>query len=516
MVWGVFSPHPSADAALGSALTRTPRLVKRVYSLLALAATAALPIAGGAQTAPPKPAPKPSSGTTAKTAAPTVGARIPVEKYVLPNGLTVLFSVDHSTPVVAVDVEHHVGSKNEEAGRTGFAHLFEHVLFTGSGHVPYGTHDKLTEGVGGSNNGSTNSDKTNFYESVPSNYLETELWLEADRLGWLLDALDLAKLNAQRDIVKNERRQSYDNRPYGRVGEIMDSYMYPEGHPYHWPVIGSMEDLSNASEADVKSFYRQWYGPDNTVLVIVGDFNIVQAKAWVNKYFGEIPRSGGIKRPVVKPASLAAPLRFVYEDNVSQPQLFISWPGVGAKHKDVAALNVMGSILTGDRTQWLQQEFVYNRKWASQIFIGSGNNEDAGTVDLTVIPTPGTDLTKLEAAIDSVIMKFAATGPTPEQMKKATARLESQSYSRLQSMLGKAMTLASGFIYHDNPQWYATNLQQLLAVTPADVKRVANQYLTSKRIVLSAVPMGKKELASNAAKSVPVTSKFASKKEVIQ
>ena len=219
-------------------------------------------------------------------------AHIPVESYTLPNGLTVLLSVDHTAPVVAVDVEHHVGSKNEEVGRTGFAHLFEHVMFTGSGHVPYGMHDKFTEGFGGSNKGSTNSDKTNFYESVPSNYLETEIWLEADRLGWLLDALDIAKLNAQRDIVKNERRQSYDNQPYGRVSEIMDAQMYPEGHPYHWPVIGSMSDLSAASEMDVRAFFIKWYGPNNTVLVIAGDFDPAQAKTLGAEVFSARSRRG--------------------------------------------------------------------------------------------------------------------------------------------------------------------------------------------------------------------------------
>ena len=461
----------------------------------------AVPAAAGAQTKPVTPAR--SSRMTA--AAP----RIPLEEYHLANGLTVLLSVDHSAPVVAVDVEHHVGSKNEEVGRTGFAHLFEHVMFTGSGHVPYGTHDKFTEGVGGSNNGSTNNDKTNFYESVPSNYLQTELWLESDRLGWLLDALDIAKLNAQRDIVKNERRQSYDNRPYGRVGEIMDAELYPEGHPYHWPVIGSMTDLSAASDADVKAFYNKWYGPNNTVLVIVGDFNPAETKAWVQKYFGAIPRGGAITRPVVPAAHLDHAKRFVYEDAVSQPELFIEWPGVGDKSADRAALSIMGSIISGDRTQWLTQEFVYNRKWASSISLRPGMNENAGDVSLSVVPTPGVDLTKLEGAIDSVIDRFRREGPTAEQMKKATAGIEFGSYNRLQSMLGKAMTLASGWIYHDDPAFYAKDLTETLAVTAADVKRVAGIYLGPNRIVLSAVPMGKRNLASHPDESSPITSPFA-------
>ncbi len=441
-------------------------------------------------------------------------ARIPVESYKLSNGLTVLLSVDHSAPVVAVDVEHHVGSKNEEVGRTGFAHLFEHVMFTGSGHVPYGMHDKYTEGVGGFNNGSTNSDKTNFYESVPSNYLETELWLESDRMGWLLDALDLAKLNAQRDVVKNERRQSYDNRPYGRVSEIMDAEMFPAGHPYHWPVIGSMTDLTAASEADVKAFYNKWYGPNNAVLVIAGDFDPAQAKAWVEKYFGPIPSGPAITRPTVPAAHLDSAKRFVYEDNVSLPELYMEWPGVGVQAADRAALSVMGSIVSGDRTQWLTKEFVYDRKWASSISLRPSMDENAGTVNLTVVPIPGVDLTKLEAAIDSTIDRFKAQGPTDEEMKKATASIEFASYNRLQSMLGKAVTLASGWIYHGDPSWYATDIAETRAVTAADVKRVADTYLGADRIVLSAVPMGKRNLASHADQSTPITSPFASTQEV--
>ncbi len=442
--------------------------------------------------------------------------KIPVESYRLSNGLTVLLSVDHSAPVVAVDVEHHVGSKNEEVGRTGFAHLFEHVMFTGSGHVPYGMHDKYTEGVGGYNNGSTNSDKTNFYESVPSNYLETEIWLESDRMGWLLDALDTTKLNEQRDVVKNERRQSYDNRPYGRVGEIMDAEMYPAGHPYHWPVIGSMADLTAASEADVKAFYNKWYGPNNAVLVIAGDFNPAQARAWVQKYFGPIPSGPPIVRPTVPPAHLAASKRFVYEDHVSLPQLYMEWPGVGVQSADRAALGIMGSIISGDRTQWLTREFVYNRKWASSISLRPDMNENAGTVGLTVVPIPGTDLTRLESAIDSMIDRFKAEGPTAEQMKKATASIEFGSYNRLQSMLGKAMTLASGWIYHGDPSWYIKDITETQAVTAADVKRVANEYLGADRIVLSAVPMGKRNMAAHADQSTPITSPFASQQEVGQ
>ena len=217
--------------------------------------------------------------------------KIPFTTYTLPNGLTVILSVDHTTPTVAVEAWYHVGSKNEMAGRTGFAHLFEHVMFTGSGHVPYGLHDKLTEGIGGSNNGTTSNDRTMYYETVPSNYLEAELWLEADRMGYLLDTLDVAKLNAQRDIVKNERRQSVDNQPYGRAGEILSHAMYPPSNPYSWDVIGSMEDLSAASEDDVKNFFRLYYAPNNAFLAIVGDIDPAQAKAWIAKYFGDISRA---------------------------------------------------------------------------------------------------------------------------------------------------------------------------------------------------------------------------------
>ncbi len=237
---------------------------------------------------------------TAAAAQKSSAINIPFEKYTLPNGLTVIHAVDRSTPTVAVNMWFHVGSKNEEPGRTGFAHLFEHVMFTGSGNVPYGLHDKLTNGVGGGNNGTTNNDRTSYYETVPSNYLESTIWLEADRMGFLLDALDIAKLNAQRDIVKNERRQGVDNQPYGRAGEIISAALYPPSNPYSWDVIGSMADLSAASEDDVKNFFRLYYAPNNAIMSIVGDFDPAQAKAWVTKYFGDIPRGKTIIRPAVR------------------------------------------------------------------------------------------------------------------------------------------------------------------------------------------------------------------------
>jgi zinc protease len=271
----------------------------------------------------------------------TSAVKIPFETYTLSNGLSVILSVDRSTPTVAVDVWYHVGSKNESPGRTGFAHLFEHVMFTGSGHAPYGLHDKLTGGIGGSNNGTTNNDRTTYYETVPSNYLEDQIWLEADRMGFLLDTLDIAKLNAQREIVKNERRERVDNQPYGRASEILGHAVYPADHPYSWDVIGSMKDLSAASEDDVKNFFRLYYAPNNATLTIVGDIDPAQTKAWVAKYFTAIPRGQPITRPAVRPVTLSSETRLVYEDRVQVPRLYVQWPTVGEKSEDRFALAVL-------------------------------------------------------------------------------------------------------------------------------------------------------------------------------
>jgi zinc protease len=431
--------------------------------------------------------------------------KIPFETYKLPNGLNVILSVDKTTPTVTVDVWYHVGSKNEMPGRTGFAHLFEHVMFTGSGHVPYGLHDKLTEGVGGNNNGSTTNDRTNYYENIPTNYLESALWMEADRMGFLLDTLDLAKLNAQRDIVKNERRQGVDNQPYGRVNEIFAAAMYPKGHPYSWPVIGSMTDLSAASEEDVKAFFRLYYAPNNATIAIVGDFDPAQAKTWITKYFSELPQGKPVERPNVALGKLDSGKRLVYEDRVQVPRLYIQWPSVGSKHGDDTALSVMGSILSGSRTARLTKALVYDSQFASQIGSFQNGNEDVGQFQVIVIPRPDHTLTEIEDAVDQVIRKFINEGPTAEELQRAKAGLELGFLRGLESNLGKANQLLDGAVFHGDPGYFSTDYQKTLAVTPADVKRVAGQYLGSNRIVLSVVPKGKKDQASKATESETVS-----------
>ena len=423
--------------------------------------------------------------------------KIPFETYKLPNGLTVILSEDHTTPTVAVDVWYHVGSKNEMPGRTGFAHLFEHVMFTGSGHVPYGLHDKLTEGVGGGNNGSTTNDRTNYYETIPSNYLESALWLESDRMGFLLDKLDTAKLNAQRDVVKNERRQSYDNQPYGRVSEIFSAAMYPKDHP--------MTDLSAASEEDVKAFFQLYYAPNNATVAVVGDFNPAQTKAWIQKYFVDLPQGKPVQRPKVPLGNLAASKRLVYEDRVQVPRLYIQWPTVGFKHDDDYALSVMSSILSGSRTARLTKTLVYDTQKASQVIAFQNSDEDVGVFQVIVIPRPEATLTDLESAVDQVLQKFISEGPTAEELQKAKSGLELSFLRGLESNLGKANQLINGAIFYGDAGQFRTDYQKTMAVTAADVKRVAAQYLKGSRIVLSVVPKGKRDQASKAAESEAVS-----------
>ena len=430
---------------------------------------------------------------------------IPFERYKLPNGLTVILAPDRATPTVTVDVWYHVGSKNEVPGRTGFAHMFEHVMFTGSGNVPYGIHDRLTEGVGGMNNGSTNNDRTNYYESVPANYLESMIWLEADRMGFLLDKLDSTKFAAQRDIVQNERRQGVDNQPYGRNSELLLAALYPKENPYSWPVVGYLSDLQAASLEDVKNFFRLYYAPTNATLAVVGDFDAAQAKQWIAKYFTDLPRGKTISRPAIAPPRMTTEKRLVFEDRVQVPRLYVRWPTVGAKHDDSFALQGLGQILAGGRTARLTKALVYDRQAAAQVQAFQIPRENLGDFGLVIIPRPGHSLTEIEAVTDSVIARLKNEGPTAEELERAKAGIEFQFVQGLESNLGKAETLISGSVYFGDPGYFRTQYQKLKAVTAADIKRVANTYLGTGRVVLSFVPQGKLDQAARPEASAKVT-----------
>lgn len=445
-----------------------------------------------------------SAGAQARPAS-TSAINIPFERYVLPNGLTVILSEDHSVPRVAVDVWYHVGSKNEKPGRTGFAHMFEHVMFTGSGNVAYGLHDRYTEGVGGFNNGSTNNDRTNYYAEVPSNYLETALWMEADRMGFLLDKLDEAKFVAQRDIVQNERRQGVDNQPYGRSFEIMTTQLLPESNPYSWPVVGYMSDLQKATVEDVKEFFRLYYAPNNATIAIVGDFKPAEVKAWVAKYFRDIPRGKPIVRPTITPVKLTAGSRVTFEDRVQVPRLYLAWPSVGENSEDDKVLDILTDILSGPRTARLTKELVYDKQSAAQLQAFQATSAQHGFYSIQVTPRPGHSLTDIEASVDAILERFKAEGPTAEEMTKALAGTEYGFVSGLESMLGKAELLLRGSVFHGDPGYYKKLYTGIKAVTAADVKRVANKYFTKERVVLSIVPMGKLDQAAKPSESKKVT-----------
>ncbi|HWZ57333.1 MAG TPA: pitrilysin family protein [Gemmatimonadaceae bacterium] len=422
---------------------------------------------------------------------------IPVERVLLPNGLTVLLSPDHTAPVVHIAVWYHVGSKNEVRGRTGFAHLFEHVMFQGSAHVAKGEYIKMVEDGGGEMNGSTTSDRTEYHETMPVNYLETALWLESDRMGYLLPALTQAKLDNQRDVVKNERRQRVDNQPFGSKDEVLIAALFPESNPYSWPVIGSMTDLSAASLDDVTGFFRQYYAPSNAVLAIVGDIDIATTKALVERYFGNIPAGPAITRPTVAPATLATERRLVLEDTkATLPKLVIAWPSVGESAADASALDAVADVLTLDRTSRLTKLLVFDRQLASSVASGQSGNEDAGHFEIDVTPRPGASLTEINQLVDSVVASVRTAPPSASEVSRAKRAPLVGTVLGLQSLDAKAETLEDGQVFHGDPLYYKTALAAAQAVTPADVQRVAQQYLGEGRVVLSMVPKGKLDQVS--------------------
>ena len=323
---------------------------------------------------------------------------IKFEKYVLPNGLQVILHEDHSTPIVTVNVWYHAGSKNEKPGRTGFAHIFEHMMFQGSKH-----HDSdyfaPFLATGGKLNGSTSQDRTNYWETVPSNYLDVALWMESDRMGFLLPAMSQKKLDNQRDVVRNERRQSYENRPYGLMHEVMLAAMFPPDHPYSWPTIGSMKDLAAASRDDIADFFRHYYTPSNASLCIAGDFDPKEAKKLVDKYFGPIPAGPKVEKLKPQPVELKEEKRIEMTDRVGLPRLLLVWPTVAEYAEDEAVLEILGDILSTGKTSRLEKSLVREMQIAQSVMAGQNSEEIGGAFMVDAMAQPGHKLEELEKAI---------------------------------------------------------------------------------------------------------------------
>jgi zinc protease len=424
-----------------------------------------------------------------------VTPKIQYEISLLPNGLELFIHEVLSTRFVAVDTWYHVGSGDEQVGRTGFAHLFEHIMFMGSQNVPVGAFDQMLEAAGANNNGSTTEDRTNYYETLPSNALQLALWLDADRMGFLLPTMDLPKVNLQRDVVKNERRQRVDNQPYGRADEIILAALYPKSHPYSWPVIGSMADLSAASLADVQNFFRTYYAPNNATLAIAGDFDPAIVKKMVAQYFGSIPRGPQVKRRTTVPAVVIPRDTFlVLEDKVQLPRLFYTWHSVKGFSKDDAALDILAQVLAGDKNSRLYKKLVYELQTAQSVSAFQDGSRLDGKFQIDVTPKPGQKVSDIDRVVQAQIDSVIRSGITPRELQRAQNGYKASFLNRLASVLGKAEVLNSYNYFVGNPDFVQQDAARYERVTAADVQRVAKTYLGRPKIILTVVPEGKKEM----------------------
>jgi zinc protease len=412
---------------------------------------------------------------------------IPYEKYVLPNGLTLIVHEDHSDPIVHVDVTYHVGSGREEIGKSGFAHFFEHMMFQGSDNVADEEHFKLVTEAGGTLNGTTNTDRTNYFETVPSNQLEKMLWLEADRMGFFLDAVTDKKFEIQRATVKNERGQNVDNRPYGQIFERIGKTLYPAGHPYSWSVIGDLEDLDRADLNDLKRFFLRWYGPNNATLTVGGDVNPKEVVKMVEKYFGSIPKGPAVEN--VKPSRVTLEKdRYVsyLDNNAPFPALLFAFPTVAEGHPDEAPLNCLSEIIGEGKSSFFYQKFVKTQK-AIQASVFNYNKELNGEMIMFVLPFPGKSLADFEKEMRETLLEFEKSGVTDADIQKFKAKYESNKVQSLESVSGKASSLAFYQTFKGNPNYIQKEMKAYQAVTKADVLRVYNQYIKGKPAVILSV-----------------------------
>ncbi len=430
---------------------------------------------------------------------------VPYERFILPNGLNVILHEDHTTPTVTVNVWYHVGSGNEKLGRTGFAHLFEHLLFEGSGHVPEGAFDEWLEAAGGNNNGSTNTDRTNYFETIPANALELALFLESDRMGYLLEAMSSGKVDGQRDVVKNERRQSVENQPYGMSFVIIGESTYEPNHPYHWPTIGYMDDLTAASYDDVVEFFKKYYTPSNASLVIAGDLNPGQTRALVEKWFSDVqgrPRPALIDAP---PAVLAEEKRLVYEDRVQLPRLYLAWLTPPLLAPGDAEMDLVASVLAGGKNSRLYKRLVYDMQIAQEVSAFQASRPMSSYFMITATARSGHTLAELEKVVQEEIDRLKQTAPDAREVQRAVNQYEANFLGGLEVVGSKADQLNNYYRNTGNPDYFNEDLARYLALDPADVRTAALTNLPDNaRVILSIVPQGKTELASGQCKKYEV------------
>jgi zinc protease len=433
-------------------------------------------------------------------ASPALG-QSPIElkysQFTLPNGLHVILHEDHSVPMVSVNTWYHVGSAREKPGRTGFAHLFEHLMFMGSGHVKPGQFDDWLEAAGGDNNGSTENDRTNYYINVPANSLELALFLESDRMGFLLDSMTPKTVDAQRDVVKNERRQSYENRPYGMADIALSEMLYPDGHPYHWPVIGYMPDLTAASYDDVVNFFKSYYSPANASLVVAGDIDSAKARTLVEKWFGDV-KAGPPPVPMTIPGvALTGVQKKTLTDNVQLPKLYLAWITPAHLAPADATLDGVADILAGGKNSRLYKRLVYDMQIAQSVSASQNSQALSSFFLIDATPRPGHSVEELQNVIDEEIQKLQHEAPTAHELERSINQIEASFYNRMErsgGFGGKADQLNAYYTNTGDPDWFNEDLGRYRALSPSDIRAAAEAYLPKdRRVELTVVPGKAKE-----------------------
>lgn len=431
---------------------------------------------------------------------------ISYESYQLDNGLQVVLHEDRSDPIAAVAVLYHVGSNREEVGRTGFAHLFEHMMFQSSQHVGQDQFFRKIQAAGGTLNGGTSYDNTIYFEVIPNNALEMALWLESDRMGFLLPTVTQEAFENQQAVVQNEKRQSYDNRPYGQTSYVIGKLLYPEDHPYNWQVIGSLEDLANATVADVSDFFRKWYGPNNATLVVAGDFDREQTVQWIEKYFGELASPAAVTDPEPQPVTLTETRRAFYEDNFARsPELNMVFPSAEDFSDDSYALDMLARLFADGKKAPLYKVMVEEKKLAPSVSAYQSSREIAGEFRVRVRTFPDKPLSEVEDAIQEAFARFEAERFTERDLERIKAQIETNFYNGISSILGKSFQLARYNEFAGSPGYIKQDIERSLAVSQDDVWRVYERYLKGKPYVLTSfVPRGHSELVASGSEPFPI------------